>query len=97
MTKEKKLNSVGNFKELVTIVKRKDTLPETLPNEDIIIQQMVIQELVIQEMVIKEMAKELLAVLRRKTSKIVRMKKHYLHLMMVIDVDVLSTRELLST
>ena len=67
-------------------------MPETVPNEE-----MIIQEVVIQEMVIQEMVKELLAVLRRKTSKIIRMKKHYLHLMMVIDMDGLSTREPHST
>ena len=69
---------VGNFKEHVTTAKKKDILLVIFPNE-------VISHNI--KMIINEKVKDLLAVLRRKMSKIILTKKHCTHQMMKIDVD----------
>jgi hypothetical protein len=74
MTREMKLNLVGNSKEPVIAVKRKDTLIKTVPNE------LTIHNV----MVIKVKVKDLLAVLKRRVRKIILMKKHYIQLIMKI-------------
>jgi hypothetical protein len=74
MTREMKLNLVGNSKEPVIAVKRKDTLLETVPNE------LTIHNV----MVIKVKVEDLLAVLKRRVRKIMLMKKHYIQLIMKI-------------
>ena len=79
IAKDMKVNLVGNFKEHVITVKRKDTLLEIVQNEAIIQNVMITQGKV----------KDLLGVLRRKMSK---MKKRYSHLAMKIDVNGSSIR-----
>ena len=69
---------IGNFKEHVTTAKKKDILLVIVPNEAISHNI---------KMIINEKVKDLLAVLRRKMSKIILTKKHCTHQMMNIDVD----------
>ena len=62
---------VGNFKEHVTTAKKKDILLEIVPNE---------------ARIVNEKEKDLLAVLRKKMSKVILTKKHCTYQMMKIDV-----------
>ena len=65
---------VGNFKEHVTTAKKKDILLEIVPNEAIHHNIKII---------VNEKVKDLLAVLRRKMSKVILTKKHCTHQMML--------------